>query len=266
MAARINVRPRTALAVAVLLGPAVVAASSRGDEPGRLGRLFRFGGASPASTTSKPAPVVEARPVFRDAGVPGLSPAGSATAGQPQPRLVPQPRVARSATDADPLVTRVAIGRSDDGTQFGMFLQVFADGTVVDSEGIHPLGREAVRPVAEALESGDLFRLKGHCGGPPTDFIEQVQVVVFERTMRGLKANAFSFSGNTQGCDHAVRHLQTVLDTLQAKLSRPASASRGTSAGPAMTSPASAGVAAPPRDFAPSSPPIRLNDGGGSGD
>ena len=77
-----------------------------------------------------------------------------------------------------------------------------------------------LKPLVEALQSGDLYRLKGHCGGPSTDFIEQVHVVVYERSLGRLRANAFSYSGNPQGCDHAVRHLQTTLDALQAKLSR----------------------------------------------
>ena len=90
-----------------------------------------------------------------------------------------------------------------------MFLQVYADGTVIDSEGVHrarPRGDPGRR---RALEPGDLYRLKGHCGGPSTDFVEQVQMVVYERSLGRLRANAFSFSGNPQGCDHAVRHLQT---------------------------------------------------------
>jgi hypothetical protein len=158
--------------------------------------------------------------------------------------LIPQPRVSRPATDADPIVTRVSLGRSDDGRQFGMFLQVFADGTVIDSEGVHHAGREAIKDVLGALEQSDLYRVKGHCGAPSTDFVEQVHMVVYERSLGRLRANAFSFSGNPQGCDHAVRHLQTTLDSLQTKLSRPAS---GTIVSP-TTAPDS-----------PTTPPIQFN-------
>jgi hypothetical protein len=176
-------------------------------------------------------------------------PSGTGAGG----RLVPQPRVSRAVTEADPLVSRVSLGRSDDGSQFGMFLEVFADGTVIDSDGVHHLGREAVRPVYEALQQGEVYRLRGHCGGPPTDFVEQVHVVVFERSLGRLRANAFSYSGNPQGCDHSVRHLQAALDALQAKISRPASAATG-----------AAPMSAPPVGTPTAAPPIRLNEDPGS--
>ena len=129
--------------------------------------------------------------------------------------------MSRAATEADPLVTRVSLGRSDDGTQFGMFLQVFADGTVLDSEGTHHVDSQTLRPLIEAIQSSDLTRLKGHCGAPATDFIEQVHVVVYERNLGRLRATSFSYSGNPQGCDHVVRHLHATLEALQAKISRP---------------------------------------------
>jgi hypothetical protein len=154
-------------------------------------------------------------------------------------------------------VTRVTIVRSNEGGQFGMFLQVFADGTVIDGEGVHHLGREAVRPLLDVLQSGDLYRLKGHCGGPPTDFVEHVQMVVYERNLGRLRAYAFSFSGNPQGCDGSVRRVQAVLDALQTRLSPPpAPATAGTTPAPAATPPA-------PAVRTPSSPPIRLNGGNG---
>src|SRR5439155_10944360 len=114
-----------------------------------------------------------------------------------------------------------ALGRSDDGTQFGMFLQVYADGTVIDSEGVHHVGREGIKGVLASLEQNELYRIRGHCGAPATDFIEQVHMVLYERSLGRLRANAFSFSGNKQGCDPAVRHLQSALYTLQSRLTRP---------------------------------------------
>ena len=187
--------------------------STRADEPGLLGRLFRLGGnTAPEPATRTPAPAPHSEVI-----------APTTTGAHAPARLVPQPRDSKPPTESDPLVTRVTLGRSDDGRQFGMFLQVFADGTVIDGEGVHTLGREAVRPVVDALAQGDLYRVKGHCGGPPTDFIELVHVVVYERSLGRLRANAFSFSGNSQGCDHAVKHLQTKLDELQARVARPAS-------------------------------------------
>ena len=136
------------------------------------------------------------------------------------PRIVPQPRVSRPVTESDPILTRITLDRSDDGNQFGMFLQVYADGTILDSEGVHHVGQDALRPLIEALQAGDLYRFKGHCGAPATDYVEQVQVVVYERSLGRLRANAFSYSGNPQGCDNAIRHLHGTLDNLQAKIVR----------------------------------------------
>jgi hypothetical protein len=138
------------------------------------------------------------------------------------PRLVPQPRVSRASTESDPILSRISLVRSSDGNQFGMCLQVYADGTVLDNEGTHHVSQADLKPLVDLLESGDLFRMKGHCGAPATDFVEQVHIVAYERSLGRLRANAFSYSGNPQGCDHAVRHLHTALEGLQAKLSRTA--------------------------------------------
>lgn len=180
----------------------------------------------------------------------------------PAPRLIPQPRVSRPVTEADPILTRVAIGRSDTGARFGLFLEVFADGTVLDSEGIHRVDRESLRPLIQAIQAADPARLKGHCGGPPTDFVEQVHVVAFERTLRGLRANAFSYSGNPQGCDPAVRNLHAVIDAFQARLTGsgegPAVAP-GPAPVPAASSPPATGSdAAPPPPLVPVAPAISL--------
>jgi hypothetical protein len=209
--------------------------ATRGEEPGRLGRLFRLGSGAPgasAETTRPTTPAPGPAP-----STPATPPAGPSMA-VPEgagPRLIPQLRVSRPVTEADPLLTRVAIARSDDGNQFGMFLQVFADGTVLDTEGVHRAGPEALRPLAEAIQATEANRLRGHCGGPPTDFIEQVHVVVYDRALGRLRANAFSFSGNLQGCDPAVRQLQAAIDAFQAKLAGPSPAS-SSAAPPAGTS------------------------------
>jgi hypothetical protein len=123
-------------------------------------------------------------------------------------------------TTADPLLTRMVLGRSNDGSQFGMFLQIFTDGTVIDSDGVHRLSSADLKPIVEAIQSGELARVRGHCNTPSGDFVEYVHLVVFERRMGRLQAHSFSYSGNPQGCDHAVRHLHTVLEAVQAKLSR----------------------------------------------
>ena len=83
-----------------------------------------------------------------------------------------------------------------------MFLQIFADGTVIDSEGVHHVRPADLKPIVEAVQSGELYRLRGHCGAPSTDFIEYVHIVVYERRLGRLQAHSFSYSGNPQGCDH----------------------------------------------------------------
>ena len=210
-----------------LLFYTAAATLSYGDEPSRLGRLFRMGGSSSsssASSTSGPASssstMTTPSPAPSYSGQPALStPPSTAPGSSSGPKVTPKPRVNRAITEADPLVTRISLGRSDNGSQFGMLLQVFADGTVIDGEGVHHVTPDVLKPVVEAVSASDLGKLRGHCGGPAGDFIENVHVTVFERAMGRLRANSFSYSGNPQGCDHAVHHLQKVLDELQTKLS-----------------------------------------------
>ncbi len=234
----------------------VGATPSLGDEPSRLGRLFRMGGSSTNGADSNPGPTsgptstITPGPGFT--GQPALSTPPTTPSGAPSLapslRVSPKPRVNKPITEADPLVSRISLGRSDGGSQFGMFLQVFADGTVIDGEGAHHVSPEVLRPVVEAVASGDFAKLKGHCGGPAGDFIENVHVVVFDRSLGRLRASSFSYSGNPQGCDHAVHHLQKVLDELQTKLSPSAPAS----------SPTASNAPAPSARATLSTPPLPL--------
>ena len=98
----------------------------------------------------------------------------------PLPRLSPKPRVSPAVTNADPVLTRFALGRSNDGSQFAMSLQIFSDGTVIDSEGVHRVRSADLRPIFESVQSGELYRLRGHCGTPGTDYIEYVHIIVYE--------------------------------------------------------------------------------------
>lgn len=246
VADRLGEAPRLAAlgVLMVVLGTSGAAA----DEPGILGRLFRRPAPKPAPPASRPAGDTgraalgnghaPAAPSLLppDTGAPALP--GNGTGSMPTPgpatpevadagdapRLRPQPRVSRAATEAEPILTRVALGRSDDGTQFGMFLQIYADGTVIDGEGVHRVGADALRPVLQVLQSTDLDRLRGHCGSPPTDFIEQVYVTVYERKYGGLRANTFSYSGNPKGCEPAVAQLHAALEGLVTRLHSPSSA------------------------------------------
>ncbi len=253
----------SALALAVV---ATGLAPAWGDDTGILGRLFRLGGGSTDSSPSTGAgaqnqsgslpygrtsgstgsaapstgnsPLTPAPMISNFNGLPQTPVTTPPVADGPSQRLAPRPRMSPAVTSADPVLTRFALGRSNDGSQFGMFLQIFADGTVVDSEGVHRVRAADLKPIVETVQSGELYRIRGHCGTPSTDFIEYVHVVIYERRLGRLNAHSFSYSGNPQGCDHAVRHLHTVLENLQAKISRQAGvtgAAGGAGAGTAPT-------------------------------
>ncbi|WP_435010440.1 hypothetical protein P12x_001710 [Tundrisphaera lichenicola] len=246
--------------VARMIAPCLVAilitggAAIGGDEPSRFGRLFRLGSGAAPSTHAAHDHASDASSMSRSVpdqhGLPALStPPSTPPGAMSGPKLTPRPRVNKPVTEADPLVTRISLGRSDNGTQFGMLFQVFADGTIIDGEGVHHVSAEALRPVVEAISSGDLGRIKGHCGGPAGDFIETVHVVAYERSYGRLRANAFSYSGNPQGCDHAVHHLQKVLDELQGKVGQ---------ASPPVGSTADATYPVPASQPLSTSPPLPL--------
>jgi hypothetical protein len=174
------------------------------------------------------------------------------------PRLIPQPRVSKPVTTAPPILTRVQLGRSDDGQIFGMFLQIYADGTVIDSEGVHKVGPDVMRPLIEALRAADVGRIKGHCGGPPVDFVQQVLLTVYDQNRGRLQANHFSYSGNPQGCDPAIKRLQDAIDAVQLHLAGSPTAANltpppgtGLDAAPPLAAP---GVDAAPPLAAPRSP------------
>ncbi len=242
-----------------LVAPGILVATlgwnpSFGDEPSRLSRFFRFGGNSSGSASSSPSASPASSGLPADASFPpdavitnpgsGAGPkpylgSASPASSAPGPRLVPQPRVSRSVTESDPIVTRISLARSNEGNQFGMFLQIYADGTIIDSEGTHHVSDADLKPVTDALAASELYRLRGHCGAPATDFVEQVQMIVYERSLGRLRANSFSYSGNPQGCDHSVRHLHAALDALQAKLMRTGVPAAPSSPGPVPSAPVS---------------------------
>ena len=251
-------RRGAALFASCLVFSGLTAATSLGDDPpparGPFARLFRLGAsgdtqARPASA-SRPnpnaapenaPPIVYATPP--SPSIPPSTPEPSTTG--PAPKISAMPRVSRPATEADPIVTRIAVGRSDGGAQFGMFLEVFADGTVIDGEGVHHLGPDAMKPLLEALRQGDLYRLKGHCGNPSTDFILQTHVVVYERALGKLRATSFSYSGNPHGCDASVHKLHAALETIQTKLSGAAPVASAPSPTPASTTASGPALNAP---------------------
>ena len=174
-------------AALLLAGTGRVAVGGDDTGSGLLGRLFRGGGSSsgdPASQPGQQQPTAlpygssygntlsssgtsgsPATPPSSFGGLPETPPvAGDNGATQ---RLTPRSRVSNAVTSADPVLTRFALGRSNDGSSFGMFLQVFADGTVVDSEGVHHVRLADMKPILDSVQSGELYRLRGHCGARP---------------------------------------------------------------------------------------------------
>ncbi len=222
--------------------------SSSGSLYGDIGSGGTF--LPPAASPSRaPSPTPASGPIAGEG--PSTPDVGNSSAGSP--RLTPRPRISSAVTTADPLLTRLALGRSNDGSQFGMILQVFADGTVIDSEGVHHLTPSDLRPLGEAIQNGDLYRIRGHCGTPSNDFIEYVHIVVFERRMGRLQAHSFSYAGNPQGCDTGIRHLHAALENIQAKLSRQSAPTASTFPGSALGS----ATSSPAMAAAHSLPPVR---------
>ena len=251
---------------------------------GFLGRLFRGGGSSassPNSTAARTSPAALPYGRLRLGGSAGSARLSVCTddrvsnyGGLPQtpvttpptPRTGPasglrrRPRVSPAVTTADPLLTRFALGRSNDGSQFGMFLQIFADGTVDRlGRGAPPSRRRSQADRRHGAIGRAVLGLRGHCGAPATDFIEYVHVVIYERRLGRLIAHSFSYSGNTQGCDHAIRHLHTTLENLQAKLSRQAGGSQtpvGSTGNPLPLSPVPGPGSTPAFDHQPAPPAV----------
>lgn len=129
-------------------------------------------------------------------------------------RITARPNQTGPVTEADPILTRVGIGRADSGSTFGLFLQVYADGTVIDSEGVHHLPVSQIRQVLNVIRGHDFSRIKGHCGQPSADYVENVQMIVYDRSLGRLRAHAFSYSGNPNGCDDSVMHLHKAVEDL----------------------------------------------------
>ncbi|MBI1323315.1 hypothetical protein GC170_09025 [bacterium] len=222
----------------------VTAVAIADDEPRGFGlsRLFRLGN---SRQTSKPAPKPHRQEADDDedaldiASVPSersnfrvqdAAPAGPATTFQPAvtspgfgessaSRITARPKHVGPVTEADPVLTRVGIARADSGNSFALFLQVYADGTVIDTEGVHRLPLAQIKPILSVIRGHDFSRIRGHCGQPSADFIENVQMVVYDRAMGRLRAHAFSYAGDPKGCDPSVAHLHKAVDELIMKLS-----------------------------------------------
>ena len=141
-----------------------------------------------------------------------------------------------------------------------MFLQIFADGTVIDSEGVHRSRSAELRPIAEPSRIGELGRLRGHCGTPSSDFIEEVHVIVYERRLGRLSRTRSRTPATPRAAITGSANLHTVIENIQAKLShQPGMAA----AAPGATNPApNIGGPAPLSNHA--APPLP-DPGAGSG-
>lgn len=225
-----------ALACLQLMIPSGFGQESENQGGFGLSRIFRFGASSRESASGKASghqhnhddhdTEVIARNApnragtgsvraFDEAGVPFQPAVSSPGFGQSSTaRISARPNQTGPVTEADPILTRVGIGRADSGSTFGLFLQIYADGTVIDSEGVHHLPISQIRQVLNVIRGHDFSRIKGHCGQPSADFVENVQMIVYDRSLGRLRAHAFSYSGNPEGCDDSVVHLHKSVEDL----------------------------------------------------
>lgn len=269
-------------AIAIALGSACAAAPTvaHADGPGLFGRLFK----KKEARNANPAPRQNGlpgmtRPAPGSAGADpdahdhGSGPEGSSLpftnananpepaapvpgpADPAQARNDPRPAAptasSRPITEADPLLTRVSLIRGDKGQRFGVFLQIYTDGTVLDSQGIHRLQRSEMAPIIQAIQACDVTRRPAHCGGQSSDYLEAVQFVIHDRSSGKLRAHAFSCSGDIRTCDQGLQRLQMVLDELMTKFSGGPSPDAGAvgpgpvASGPIVSTPAGGGPSLP---------------------
>lgn len=248
----------TALALTLLAVPSFLVAD---DEPRGFGlsRLFRIGGSRPSA---KPAPKpprqvhddeddldpreITRVPADRSFRTGETVTGDSASTFQPavtspgfgesaSSRITARPKYVGPVTEADPVLTRVGIARADGGNSFALFLQVYADGTVIDTEGVHRLPLSEIKSILSVIRGHDFSRIRGHCGQPSADFIENVQMVVYDRAMGRLRAHAFSYAGDPNGCDASVAHLHKAVDELIMKMASNRSGESVSVASPVIT-------------------------------
>lgn len=229
-------------AIAVALVAAWAAPTiSHADGPGLFGRIFKkrdarnnspaprpnvlppmtrpapgAAGAGAAGGANDPAPGSDSPLPFTNNANPAPVAPNDAPGGRPREATA---AASRPITEADPLLTRVSLIRGDRGQHFGVFLQIYMDGTVVDSQGVHRLSKGDLAPIVQAIQACDVTQRQPHCGGQSSDYLEAVQFVVYDRSGNKLRAHAFSCSGDFRGCDQGLQRLQVVLDELMAKLS-----------------------------------------------
>jgi hypothetical protein len=198
------------LVVMGLIGP--LASAGAGDDRGFLGRIFRRGSTTPPSAR-RVDPVSDRDRTSADLLKPPtaeeLEPRPGRPHSVPAAALVPPP------ANGDPLVTRFAVGRATDGSTFGLFMHIYADGTVMDSSGLHnadPTKLEALRDVLSTLP---LNALELHYPGPAAGDLEVIQVVVYQRSKGKIRAVPFSYSGDPSEAPPEIRRLHAALESFQ---------------------------------------------------
>lgn len=228
----------------------LVATTALADGPPSLfGRLFRRG----ASTSAAPRRVAPAN--ARDPRSAELlrppadfdrpTPPGGQPAAVPPASLVPAP------ANGDPLVTRLAVGRATDGSTFGLFLQVYADGTVMDSAGLHHADPARLGAVRDALAALPLDGLDHHYPGPAAGDLEVIQLIVYRRSKGKIQAVPVSYSGEPSGAPEEVRRLNEALEDFEIHLAGGPVDAPTTAPAPRSTAPQRT---VPPDDIAPPPP------------
>lgn len=208
-------RRSTSVRFAMVVGATgLLAAAAVADEPGWLGRILRRN-AAPAASPRRVTPAMS-----RDRTSAGLLEPPSieeraevpTTPARPAASLVPPP------ANADPLVSRFAVGRATDGSTFGVFLHLYADGTVMDSSGLHHSDPGQLEILRGVLEDLPLDELDHHYPGAAAGDLEVIQMIVYQRSKGRIRAVSFSYSGDPGDAPPAIRRLHSALESFQMHL------------------------------------------------
>jgi hypothetical protein len=232
-------RGLVALAIAGGLASPLMA----GEPGGILGRLFRRTESSAAkrvdpASRRAPRPVAEAEKSAPDRTLADFAPPEE-VAPAPAPGTIVGP-----PANADPLLSRFAIGRASDGQTFGLFMHIFADGTVMDSNGLHHSDPAAFERLKDTLRETPLEQLERHTEGTASDYLEVVYLVAYQRAGTKLRAVPLSHAGNTSTAPPSLQRLHAALEAFQAHISSPVP---GTPAA-AMSAPVGTGSVVPATD------------------
>ena len=227
--------PASTTVIAASLLALALASTSFGDEPGLIGRLFRQGGVGPDDP---------ARAIGPADAPPRSGPTCPAGLEHPAVDLA-----GRRPEDHAQVPGQQAGDRGRPGRHPGLHRP---DRTTAASSGCSsrstPTARSSTARASTRsapTPSSRSSRPSPRATSPSSRAIAAARRATssrpstwssYERSLGRLKATSFSFSGNPQGCDHAVIHLNKVLENLETRINP---------AAPVVNAPAASGILAP---------------------